>query len=84
VAVPAEWWREVVCVQEERKVGNDNRVRFAGRTLQIPPCPLRAHFVRATVRVHAYPDGSLALFKGPQRLADFPPAAAASDQGLAA
>ncbi len=84
VAVPGALWREVVCGQAERRVGNDNCVRFQGRTLQIPPSPLRPHFVRATVRVHAYPDGSVALFKGPRRLADFPPAEAASDQDRAA
>ena len=84
VAVPEALWREVGCVQAERRVGNDNCVRFQGRTLQIPPSPLRAHFVRATVRVHAYPDGSVALFKGPRRLADFPAAEAASDQDRAA
>jgi site-specific DNA recombinase len=35
--------------------------------------------VRATVRAHEYPDGSLAIFKGPWRLASFPPAAPAED-----
>lgn len=84
VQVPEALWRDVLCVQEERRVGNDNCVRWQGRTLQIPPTPLRPHFVRATVRIHAYPDGSIALFKGPQRLANFPPAAAAGDQDLAA
>lgn len=33
--------------------------------------------VRAKIRVHDYPDGTVALFKGPQRLASFPPAAPA-------
>jgi transposase len=84
VAAPAELWRDELCVQEERRVGNDNCVRFDGRSLQIPPSPLRPHFVRATVRVHAYPDGSLALFKGPRRLADFPPTEAKIDPDLAA
>jgi len=40
--------------------------------------------VRATVRVHAYPDGTLAIFKGPHRLASFPPTAPASREDLAA
>jgi hypothetical protein len=39
--------------------------------LQIPPSPLRPHFVRAKVRVHEYPDGRLAVFWGPHRLADY-------------
>ncbi|HEY2019477.1 MAG TPA: hypothetical protein VGH38_38480 [Bryobacteraceae bacterium] len=41
--------------------------------LQIPPSPLRPHFVRAMVPVHEYPDGRLAKFHGPHRLADYDP-----------
>lgn len=67
-----EQWREVLCVREDRQVGNDNTVRWRGRTLQIPPSRLRPHFVRARMRVHEYPDGALALFWGPHRIADFP------------
>jgi len=51
---------------------------------QIPPPPRRRHLVRATVRGHAHPDGTLAVFKGPHRLASFPPAAPASSADLAA
>jgi hypothetical protein len=40
-------------------------------TVQIPLSPLRPHFVRTTVRVHEYPDGCLAIFHGPHRLADY-------------
>jgi hypothetical protein len=32
---------------------------------------MRPHFVRAQVRVHAYPDGACAVFLGPPRLADY-------------
>jgi transposase len=84
VEVPAALWRDVLCLQEERRVGNDNCVRWHGRSLQIPPTPLRPHLVRAIVRVHAYPDGSLAIFKGPHRLASFAPAASAIAKDLAA
>lgn len=84
VEVPEALWRDVLCVQEERRVGNDNCVRWHGRSLQIPPTPLRPHLVRATVRVHDYPDGSLALFKGPQRLATFSAAASPLAEDLAA
>jgi transposase len=63
--------REILCLQEERRVGNDNTVKWRGLSLQIPPSPLRPHFVRATVRVHEYPDGRLAIFHGPHRLADY-------------
>jgi transposase len=69
-AQPAQW-RDVLCVQEERVVGNDNTVRYGGRILQIPESPLRRHFVRATVRVHEYPDRTLAIFHGPRRLARY-------------
>jgi hypothetical protein len=62
---------EILCVQEERRVGNDNTVKWRGLSLQIPPSPLRPHFVRAMVRVHEYPDGRLAIFHGPHRLADY-------------
>ncbi len=62
VAVPELDLREVLCVEEERVVGNDNCVSFLNHRLQIPQSPLRAHFVRATVRVHQYPDGGLAIF----------------------
>ena len=37
VEVPEALWRDVLCVQEERRVGNDNCVRWRGRSLQIPP-----------------------------------------------
>jgi len=63
--------RDVLCVQEQRVVGNDNTVRYRGMTLQIPPSPLRHHFVKVRVRVHDYPDGTLAIFHGPRCLARF-------------
>ena len=68
-----EQWREVLCRHETRQVGNDNTVTWRGRRLQIPPSRLRPHFVRAKVRLHEYPDGAVALFWGPHRLADFEP-----------
>jgi transposase len=64
-------WREILCVQDERRVGNDNTIKWRGLCLQLPPNPLRPHFVKATVRVHEYPDGTLAVFLGPHRLADY-------------
>jgi transposase len=66
-------WRDIPCLQEERQVGNDNTVKWRGLRLQIPPSPLRPHFVRAKVRLHEYPDGSLAIFHGPHRLAQYGP-----------
>jgi transposase len=64
-------WRDILCVQEERIVGNDNTVRYRGLSLQLPQSPLRHHFVKARVRVHHYPDGTLAIFHGPRRLARY-------------
>ena len=64
-------WRNILCVQEDRKVSNDNTVTWRRLTLQLPPSRLRPHFVKATVRVHEYPDGLLAVFWGPHRLAQY-------------
>jgi transposase len=64
-------WRDILCIQEERLVGNDNTVKWKRLSLQIPPSPLRPHFVRARVRVLEYPDGRLAVCWGPHRLADY-------------
>ena len=64
-------WRDILCVQEDRRVGNDNAVKWRRLSLQLPPSRLRPHFVKATVRVHEYPDGCLAVFWGPHRLADY-------------
>ena len=62
---------DVLCIQEERQVGHDNCVTWRRRALQIPPQPHRRHYVKAMVRVHEYPDGSLAIFDGPRRLVSF-------------
>jgi transposase len=71
VGDPAGVHREILCVHEERIVGNDNTVRYRGLSLQIPPSPIRAHFVKVRVRVHDYPDGTLAIFHGPRCLARY-------------
>jgi hypothetical protein len=68
VPVAEAQWRDILCVQEERVVAPDNTVAWNGRRLQIPEHPARAHFVRAKVRVHEYPDGELAIFHGPRCL----------------
>src|SRR5207253_5084807 len=44
---------------------------WSGRRLQMPESRLRPHFVKALVRVHAYPDGTVSAFLGPHRLATF-------------
>ena len=70
---------DVLCVQEDRVVGADNCVSYYRRSLQIPPQRHRQHYVRATVQVHEYPDGSLAIFDGPRCLARFDPEGCSRD-----
>jgi transposase len=65
--------RDILCIREERVVSNDNCVRYGKMLLQIPEQRHRRHFVRATVRIHEYPDGALAVFHGPRKLADYNP-----------
>ena len=62
---------DILCVQVERTVGNDNTVRYKNLSLQIPEDRHRHHYVKAKVRVHEYPDGCLAIFHGPRRLAEY-------------
>jgi len=62
---------DILCEQHDRKVDNDNCVHFEGLTLQIPADEHRYHYVRTTVRVHRYVDGTLGLFHGPRKLAAF-------------
>ena len=62
---------DILCVQEERTASSDNTVRYKRRLLQLPADRHRHHYVKATVRVHAYPDGTLAVFHGPRCLARY-------------
>lgn len=62
---------DVLCVQQNRVVARDNTVSYQGRCLQLPQSPSRPHYVKANVRVHEYPDGTLAIFHGPRRLARY-------------
>jgi len=64
---------DILSVQEERTVGNDNTVRCKGLCLQIRKDKHRYHYVRVKVRVHEYPDGSLAIFHGPRRPTNYTP-----------
>jgi transposase len=79
VPVAQAQWHDVLAIQEERTVAADNTVAWKGTRLQIPPHPARAHFVRAKVRVHDYPDGELAIFHGPRCLVRWSPAEDAAD-----
>lgn len=63
--------KDILCIQDQRVVNKDNTVRYETLSLQIPKDQYRYHYVKATVCVHEYLDGSLALFHGPRRLADY-------------
>lgn len=71
VAIPGVDLSEILCVQEDRQVDKDNTVVFARVRLQIPPSPLRPHFVKARVRVRRYQNGTHAIFHGPRCLARY-------------
>ena len=70
-SAPPDQVHEVLCLHTKRVVAHDNTVRHERRVLQIPASPVRHHYVKATVRVHEYPDGTLALFHGPRCLARY-------------
>jgi len=63
---------DILCETFERVVNKDNTVSFEGRTLQIPSDEYRHHYVKAKVNIKRHIDGSLTLFHGPRKLADFP------------
>ena len=62
---------DILCEHFERTVNADNCVSFDSLTLQIPANQYRCHYVRVKVQVHRYLDGSLAIFHGPRKLADY-------------
>jgi hypothetical protein len=57
----------------ERQVGADNCVSFEGMKLQIPADRHRCHYVKVKVAVLRRIDGTLAIFHGPRKLADYEP-----------
>ena len=62
---------DILCEKYERTVNNDNCVSFRGLSLQIPSNEYRCHYVKAKVRVHCYLDGTMAIFHGPRKLAQY-------------
>lgn len=64
---------DILCEQHSRSVSADNCVRFEGLSLQIPADRYRCNYVKAKVRVHKYANGSMAVFHGPRKLADYGP-----------
>lgn len=62
---------DILCEHFERTVNADNCVSFQKMTLQIPATRYRCHYIRVNVPLHRYLDGSLAIFHGPRKLADY-------------
>jgi transposase len=62
---------QTLCIEEERVVARDNTVAYESRRLQLPESKARAHYVKARVKVREYPDGTLAVFHGPRRIAAY-------------
>jgi transposase len=68
VVVDPELVSQTLCIEEERVVGRDNTVAYRNLKLQLPESRMRAHYVKARVKVREYPDGSLAILHGPRCL----------------
>ena len=64
---------DVLSEHHERTVTRDNCASFEAKRLQLPAQTHRRHFTKARVWVHRCPDGRLAVFHGPRRLADCEP-----------
>lgn len=62
---------DILCEQHSRTVGRDNCISFNNLILQIPANDYRCNYIKATIRVHCYLDGSLAIFHGPRKLAHY-------------
>lgn len=46
-------------------------MRYQGLSLQLPQDTHRFHYVKVPVRVHEYPDGTVAVFHGPRCLSRY-------------
>jgi len=68
VAADPDLLIETLCIEEERVVGRDNTVTYEVLKLQLPESRVRAHYVKARVKVREYPDGNLAVLHGPRCL----------------
>jgi hypothetical protein len=72
---------DILCIEQARVVARDNTVIYGRLCLQLPQSRGRAHYVKARVRVHEYPDGALAVFHGPRLLARYDAAGQALAEG---
>lgn len=62
---------EILCEHFERTVQGDNCVRFENLLLQIPRDEYRCNYIKAKVWIHRHLDGTLAIYHGPRKLADY-------------
>lgn len=60
---------DLMCFKYERMVAADNTVQFGPQRIQVLPGKERRSYARATVEVHEYFDGSLAIYYAGERLA---------------
>jgi transposase len=65
--VPADLTR-ICCFKYRRTVAHDNTVQLNGALLQVHPGPGGRSYARARVDVHAFLDGTLAIYHRGQRL----------------
>jgi len=54
--------RDVFCFKYWRTVGNDNVVTADGRTIAIPPGPLRRSYAKARVEIREHLDGTASVY----------------------
>jgi len=69
ITIPVVNLMEILCIRDERQVGNDNTVTFRRHRLQIPESLRPSHFVKARVRIQQYHSRTKPIFHGPRRLA---------------
>ena len=62
---------DILCEHYERTVQNDNCVKFENLVLQIFKNEYRCNYIKAKVTVHRYLDGTLSIFHGPRKLAEY-------------
>lgn len=65
--------RDILCLHHLRCVNRDNTVSFRSLSLQLPVDPTRRSYFKTQVHIHEYADGSVSIFHGPRRLADYEP-----------
>jgi transposase len=62
---------DILCEHYERTVQHDNCVKFENLVLQIFKNEYRCNYIKAKVSVHRYLDGTLSVFHGPRKLAEY-------------